>query len=171
MMADGSDLLADLFVRVGFFVSRADDTDDGQRSEKLELKNMHHALSRVEAVAKQAVIAKAAAKAREARTVPEPEDKETLATDIARVVQMFKDGENLNGLREFHKALMYTGTMIARAYREELDHHEDEFMLESLLNKWSGDLNQDADPEEFKNANVSPMEEAALDVVSKALRS
>ena len=170
-MANSSDLLADLFVRVGFFVSRADDTDDSQRSEKLELKNMHHALSRVETVAKEGVVAKAAAKAREVNTIPEPENKETIAADIAQVVQMFKDSENLDGLKEFHKALMYTGTMVARAYREELDHHEDEFMLESLLNKWSGDLNQDADPEEFKNANVSPLEEAALNVVSKALRS
>lgn len=164
-------LVSGLFVRAGIYVSHCEDTDHSEESEEEEKSQMLRALKRIAGISKVPLISAAAIEAISALTVPENETSETLDADIRKAVQVLKTYGDAAALVDFKKALMYVANSVARAYREELDYHEDEFILESFLSKIAGALNRDSDPEEFKNMNISPAEDTALTLISEALRS
>ncbi len=164
-------LLASLFARVGMYVSHCDDTDLDETSEEEEKAQMLRAFRRIEKASKSPLIAAAANEAAHVLTVPDNDTEEKLSGDIRDTVQMLVDGDEAGVLSEFRKALMYVGTSVARAYKEELDQHEDEFLMESFMRKITTFLNQSADPREFRNQNISPAEDSALTMISEALRT
>ncbi len=170
MVDEDLELIADLFYRVGIWVSHCDDTDYGERSEDLEKKQMVRAFSRIEKISRFPFIKQAAHAALHGRKIPHAETEERITDDIKRVVFLLKSHEDLDGLQEFKKAIMYIGTAVARAYREEVDHHEDEFLLQTFIDRLMGNLNKVNSPEDFKNLNISPAEDNALTMISEALR-
>lgn len=159
-----------LFVRVGMWISHADDTDRSDKSENKEKDYMLRALTRVGKMSKSESVRQSANMALTVSDVPQDRTEESLAYDIHRAIEIFMTVEDTEALPQFRKALIYVATSVARAYREELDQHEDEFLLETFMNKIAGYLNKDADPEEFKNINISPAEDSALTMISEALR-
>lgn len=159
-----------LFIRAGTWVSRADDTDRSDKSENKEKDYMLRALTRVSKMSKSESVRQSANMALTISDIPQDRTEDSLTYDIHSAVEIFMTAEDAEALPQFRKALMYVATSVARAYREELDHHEDEYLLENFMNKIAGFLNRDADPEEFKNINISPAEDSALTMISEALR-
>lgn len=167
----GFDLIAGLFSRVPLWVIYCDDTDKSQASEVLEKQEMVRSLERVEKVTPFSFLRDAVRQAKE-NLLPDPnETLEDICNDIRKATSFLQEREGVDALDNFSKALRYVGFTVARAYREELDLHEDEFMLESVLNKICGHLNEISDPEEFKNQNISPAEHTALTRIAEALRA
>ncbi|PZP57206.1 MAG: hypothetical protein DI586_01035 [Micavibrio aeruginosavorus] len=164
-------LISDIFIRVSLYVSHADDTDQGEESEAKERDYMMKALARIVKLSKSPDIATAAKMALENNAVFEDESEESLSNAIREMVAAFKLSESEEGLLHLKRAVMFVATSVARAYREELDIREEEFLLEGLLNKIIGAINKEADPEEFKNINISPAEDSALTMISEALRA
>lgn len=162
--------IASLLPRVGYWVSHAEDTDVDDHSEELEQRRMVKALERVAAKSASATIAQAAQFALKNTKPPENETEDTLGGDLRTAVEIFTDQNDQDTLTQFKKAVMYIGTCVARAYREELDHHEDEFLLENLMSRLSGYLNRESDPEEFKDQNISPAEDSALTFILESLK-
>ena len=166
----GFDLIAGLFSRVPLWIIYCDDTDKSQESEVVEKQEMVRALERVEKIAIFSFLRDAARQAKE-NLLPVPDETlENICDDIRRAASFIQEREGLEALDNFSKALRYVGFSVARAYREELDLHQDEFPLESVLNKLCGQLNEISDPDEFKNQNISPAENTALTKIAEALR-
>lgn len=163
--------ISGLFVRAGLWISRADDTDETEDSEEIEEAHMLQAISRIAKMSKSEAVRACANLALKSTRQERRETEDTLTLDIRRAIEIFRASCDEQDLPQFQKALMYIATSVARAYREELDHHEDEFLLETFMKKISGALNRDADPVEFKNANISPAEDSALTMISKALKA
>lgn len=159
-----------LFARVGFWISRCEDTDKSRESETAEKEEMIRALKRVAKISCFPVVGGAAKEALNILNVPENDTPEILLDDIRHAVDIFKRIGEPEMFDNFSKALRYVGFSVARAYREELDHHQEEFLLESVLNKLCGELNEISDPDEFKDQNISPAENSALTQISEALR-
>jgi len=164
------DFIADLFVRTGIFVSHCEDTDMDEHSENLEKMNLARALSRISASAKFPVLAALAAEASKRIDMQHSDSEESLSHDLHQAVSIFLQMGDPKISLEYRKAVMYVATSVARAYREELDHHDEEFLLETFMNKISGFLNKTANYEEFKNMNISPAEDSAITAISEALK-
>lgn len=170
LTAQEQKFITGLFARVGFWVSHADDTDYAEDSEQKEFAYMQRALKRVEKLSTSSVISECAGAATSIKTAPDHETEESLTGDLRKAVEILKSHKDEASLSQFRKAILYTGTCVARAYREELDHHEDEFLMENWLNKIIGALNRDVDAENFKNMNISPAEDSAITMISEAIR-
>ncbi len=162
--------LSNILVRVGLYVSHCDDTDQGEESEVKERDYMLKALTRIAKLSKSDTVAACARLALEAQVSADNESAESLTASIQEAVALFRGAEGEDQLIHFKRAVMYVATAVARAYREELDIHQEEFLLEGLLRKVIGAVNKEADPEEFKNINISPAEDSALTMISEALR-
>ena len=171
LLPPDEEFAASLLTRVGFFISHCDDTDMGEESEEREKNNMDRALQRVAKGSKFPQIAAIANKARAHSTYNDAETEESLSADIKAAIAMLNGLEDDAVTLEYKKAVMFVGKSVARAYREELDHHEEEFFLETLVSKIAGALNRDSDPEEFKDMNISPAEDSALTMIAEALRA
>ena len=140
-----------------------------KKSEALEKEHIFAALKRVARIAKTPLVAQSATAALSIGELG-LKDTETLETDIRSAVSLLKDSNQQAELAEFKKALMYVATSVARAYREEMDHHEEEFIMQTFITKISGYLNGTQDPAEYKNMNISPAEDTALIHISEALQ-
>lgn len=163
-------LLASLFVRIGFYVSHAEDTDVEEKSEDAEYANMRKAIKRIEARAQHDFISQAASEALSLKSPELPDTEESLSDDIKKLVGFLKDEKLLGELEETRKALMFVGVSVARAYREEIDHHEDAYLMQGLMDIVSGLLNTAFKPRDYKDINISPAEDSALTLISEALK-
>ena len=170
LSTDELSFLSDLFVRAGIFVSHCDDTDIGEESENLETKQLGRALARVSANARYPLVATLADMALKKISHPFTDTQDSIVADLEQAAQFLFRLENPEQLLEYRRAVMYAATSVARAYREELDHHEEEFLLENILSRITGFLNKAADHQEFKNINISPAEDSALTAISEALK-
>ncbi len=171
LSADHIQSIANLLIRAGLYVSHVDDTDQGEESELKEHEYMGKALAKIARLSNSPSVARAAQLALDNAEWTGDDTAESLSFAIGEAMAIFSEAEDEAQLPHLKRAVMYVATSVARAYREELDIHHEEFMLEGLLNRIIGAINKEADPEEFKNMNISPAEDSALTVISEALNA
>lgn len=170
-LPEEQDLLIGIFYRVGFWISHIDDTDVETVSEDKEQKQMLAALNKVANSKAPELVRDIAAEAvrrsgDQARWLSREDD---LLGDAGKAAQLVRMQGTVEDYNSFRKSIMFVATAVARAYREEPEHAEQEGALARLLDKAGGLLGSVTDREGQQDLNISPAEDTALHELSSAL--
>lgn len=173
-LPEDRDLLAGLFYRVGLWVSRVDDTDVGEESENREHARL---LAVLQGLAERSgtpeLVRELAGEAsRQKASWPRwGRGEETILTDVTAGLRLLKRQGTTEETSSFQKSLMFVGTAVARAYREEADGEKEEKGKLSWLSDKAGELLTSVlDREAWRDLSISPAEDTALTNLLDALK-
>ncbi len=167
------DLVIGIFFRIGFWMSHIDDTDIEDKSEHNEQKQMVAALTRI-ANAKGAteLVREIASEAlrRSGDQARWLSGEERMLEDVTKSVQLIHSNGTNEDFKSFRKSLMFVATSVARAYREEPDHGQEETsVLSRLLDRAGEMIGSVKDLDAYKDMNISPAEDTALHELAEAI--
>jgi hypothetical protein len=166
------DLIIGIFFRIGYWISHVDDTDVGDASEAIEQKQMLAALKKVAGSTGATELVREIAEEAVRRSGDQArwlKNEDRVLVDVTKAVQLIHSNGTEEDFKSFRKSLMFVATSVARAYREEPDHAEQEGMLGKLLEKAGQMLTAVSDNEAYKDMNISPAEDTALHELAQAI--
>ena len=169
------ELLVSLFYRIGQWMSEADDTDTGDKSEKIEEAAMFKILSKLSQsnnagslcseIASEAVRQKGS-------WGRWSKQADSVLADVARAKIIIKDQATPSEFQLFGKSLVTIATSVARAYRETIDMESRELGFLSWLTEASANISLAvSDSEAHKDLNISPAEDTALNELIATLKA
>jgi hypothetical protein len=173
-LPEDQDLLVGLFYRVGLWMSHIDDTDEDETSETAEHEQLLRVLAKISKTESAAVLIREMADeaVRQKQSWARWERRsDSLLEDVGRGLKLLK-GQGVEAeIVSFRKALMFIGTSVARAYREDQDmERTGQGGLSWLSEKASEMLTAVADREAYRDLSISPAEDTALSELLEALK-
>jgi len=169
------ELLVSLFYRIGQWMSEADDTDTGTKSEQVEENAMFKILAKLAQSSQAGGLCSDIASesmrqkgswARWSKQV------DSVLEDVARAKTVIKDQGTVEEFHLFGKSLVTIATSVARAYRESTDMESHEIGFLSWLTEKSSHVSLAvSDREAHKDLNISPAEDSALNELVAVLKS
>ena len=172
---EDQELLVSIFYRTGYWVSTIDDTDVGEESEHLEMRQLLSVLEKISKAQKAgALVNELAAEAvRQKASWARWENlNDDFPDDLARAVLAAKGQTNDEEYKAFAKAIMMIGTAVAEAYREDVDNApESDGYFSWLSEKANAVVLALTDKQSLKDMNISPQEDDALQEILATLKS
>lgn len=173
-LPESQDLLVGLFYRVGLWISRVDDTDEEETSETVEYEQLFRVLTKIAKTESNPLLVREMAEeaARQKQSWSRwAKSEDILLEDISRGLNLLK-GQGVEAeISSFRKALMFIGTSVARAYREDQDMERTGQRALSWLAEKAGEmLTAVVDREAYRDLSISPAEDTALTELLQALK-
>lgn len=166
---DELDIIISLPYRVGLWMSRVDNIKATGRDERLEDRALEAVLETLaqanQALPFAALVVKETLKQRRQWIVWQTKKK--LTEDLRKGLKSVEGACSPEEALQYKKALLHIAHVVAQAYGEQTDHHEEALLVE-LMTKVSDRF---ADPQQKNPENISPVEKAALQKLKEALKS
>lgn len=170
--AQDIDILAALFVQAAIHVSHAED-EDGEDDDVLEMKALAAGLREISGRESKAEIVRALAKealARKGEWDKWGQGVFKIEPICTKAMGVFKTKASQDEARQYAAAVMEVATAVAQAYGEfGVPEDEPENALGAFMKKVFSGFK--SDNEAHHPMNVTPAEESALLVISKALKN
>lgn len=173
-LPEDQDLLVGLFYRVGLWISHVDDTDEDETSETAEHAQLLRVLTKISKTESVAglvrEIAEEAGRQKQSWT-RWARGGDALLGDVGRGLKLLK-GQGVEGeIASFRKSLMFIGTSVARAYREDEDMERTGQGGLGWLSEKAGEmLTAVVDREAYRDLSISPAEDTALSELLDVLK-
>ncbi len=169
------EILSGILYRIGYWMSNVDDTDEEDKSEKVEHDYLLKCLENISKAAKAGPLVNEMAEEsrRQKQSWPRWESlNDSVLDDVETIVGLLKSQATDEELKLFIKACVMVGVVVARAFREEPEHKEEhEGYLTWLAEKANNMIMAVTDKESHKDLSISPEEDNALNNLLAALKS
>lgn len=160
------EILVGLFYRIGVWMSEADDTDMGSKSEKAEQGQMIKILTNLSQSEKVGALCMeicAEALRQKGSWARWEKQIDTVIEDVAKAKMLIISQGTAAEFQLFGKCLVTIATAVARAYRESADLESQEIGFLSWFGEKSSHISLAmSDREAHKDLNISPAEENLL---------